>query len=174
MSDREVIDEFFLSLRAISIEARAMNLDPLHPLAVQVANADSLIASLTDRKPRSVPPIPETTIVPPVNWREAGPEEDRRARLKSSLQIGGASLHLVAYAIHMETDDEDEDGNFRRYPMTTPVWELGNGGRIEFDAGASLLIDIGQLWTAHEMDGRCETVEIEGRHYAVFASPYCT
>lgn len=120
--------------------------------------------------PRPTSPLPATT------WREAGPAADPRAKLTAVWTMGATSFRVIAYAVHVESDDLAPDGTFRRAAIGSREAEeiAGNGGRIEFDDRVDSPVEIGTLWTAHGMDGEPETVEIDGRHYAVFASPYCT
>lgn len=94
--------------------------------------------------------LPAVAIAEPI-WREAGGEHDPRARLKGIWSIGGLSLHVIALAVHIDEQRE-----------TMELDESVEG------------YDIGELWSAHGMEGYAETADINGRHYLIFASPFCT
>jgi hypothetical protein len=103
-------------------------------------------------------PISPVTAVNEPTWREAGDDEDSHAVLKGTWQLGPMRLHVIAIAVHLE----DKDDSF----------PIDAGRHVMLDKGARAY-DIDELWGAHGMDGLPETIEIYGRHYAVFASPYC-
>lgn len=94
--------------------------------------------------------LPAVAIAEPI-WSEAGPEHDQRARLKGIWSVGGLSRHVIALAVHIDEQREtmELDDSVQGY-------------------------DIGELWTAHGMEGYAETAIIDGRHYLIFASPFCT
>lgn len=94
-------------------------------------------------------------------WHEGGSDENPRCRLYSILKIGPMLMHIEATEIYLRSE---------------------NGDRVPFDSDEALnctqeLVEGGEaceLWSAHGMEGHAETLEIEGRHYIVFASPFCT
>lgn len=83
--------------------------------------------------------------IPDAAWREV--DEDDRSLLVASITISGTFFHLDAFEVE-EGDDQ----------------ELVNDEREE--RFSSWLM-------AASPDGQFETVTIKGRHYVVFASPYC-
>lgn len=111
---------------------------------------------------------PSTEIAEPT-WREAGPDHAPRAKLKGIWTIGGLSLHVVALECRLvaPSDFDEETGDAKTLPWDAP------GGLIDFALGVEGF-DIGELWSAHGMEGHAETAIIDGRHYLIFASPFCT
>lgn len=111
---------------------------------------------------------PTTEIVEPV-WREAGPDAAPRAKLKGIWSIGGLCLHVIALESRLVDPTEiDDDGNAK-----VLGWDHDEGGLMDLAPGADGY-DIGELWSAHGMEGHAETAVIDGRHYLIFASPFCT
>lgn len=94
--------------------------------------------------------FPTVEVKEPI-WREVGTDDDPRAILKGIWTVNDLSLHVIALAVHI---DEAE-------------------GTMEMDEGVEGY-DIDELWVAHGMAGPAETAVIDGRHYLVFASPFCT
>lgn len=111
---------------------------------------------------------PSTEIVEPV-WREAGPDNAPRAKLKGIWTVGDLSLHVIALEcrlIHPSEFDE-ATGEAKTLP-----WDAPNG-LMDFAPGVEGY-DVGEMWSAHGMEGYAETALIDGRHYLIFASPFCT
>lgn len=113
-------------------------------------------------KHRSYPGNPIETPI----WREAGAEVDRRAKLVGVWYLGSVTLHVEALAVHLEVD-----GHNTHYPIADEP-KLGNGSRIEFDAGVEWR-ETGVIWRALGMEGLPETIEIDGRDYVIIARPSC-
>ncbi|WP_370677614.1 hypothetical protein [Pleomorphomonas sp. PLEO] len=112
--------------------------------------------------------FPTVEVVEPV-WREAGGENNPRCVLKGIWTINGLSLHVVALecrlirpASHDSETQEDEVLSWDEF-----------GGIVDLSPDVEGY-DIGWLWTAHGMEGNAETAIIDGRHYLIFASPFCT
>jgi len=110
---------------------------------------------------------PTVDIYEPI-WREAGPDHAPRAMLKGIWMISGLSLHVVALECRLihptETDDSGE--------AKILSWDAPHG-LMDLAPGATGY-DLGELWSAHGMEGHAETAVIDGRHYLIFASPFCT
>jgi hypothetical protein len=114
--------------------------------------------------------LPETVLPMPI-WMENGPEEDRTAMLKAFLVVGGARLRMEAIAVRLVSDTwSDELCDFPTIPWGS---EATGAALMVYDKGVDRMEDLGALWTAHGMQGHAETVEINGRRYVVFASPFC-
>lgn len=95
-------------------------------------------------------PVPKLDLAQLV-WREIGPDDDPRAQLKSTVQLGDAYLHVNAIAVTWEE-------RWRQQRASDPDSE-------EF---------LQELVCAFGAAGPLETVHIAGREYAVFASPFGT
>jgi hypothetical protein len=80
-----------------------------------------------------------------LTWRERGKLDPRRV-LFAVLNIGGALHNLIALEV---------EERYSLMVVMDPDWPE----------------DI--LWPAFKMEGHAETVNIEGRRYAVFACPFC-
>ncbi len=107
---------------------------------------------------------PSTEIVEPL-WREAGPDHDPRAKLKGIWTIGDLSLHVVALECRLVRYNDTGEA------VTLP-WDA-MGGLMDFAPGVEGY-DVDEMWSAHGMEGYAETAIIEGRHYLIFASPFCS
>ena len=81
------------------------------------------------------------------SWAADGPDDDPRGRLTASIRINGCEMHLEAYAVH--TNDE---------------------GTQEFDVWPD---ECESIYHGVSAEGAWRTVEIDGREYALIASPYC-
>lgn len=93
---------------------------------------------------------PELKIDPAtIPWRADG-DDDPREVLRACIRLGGCLLHFVALEVAINPLDET--------------------GSMEVVSAA---FSPDELWQAFTMEGHAETVEIEGRRYAVFAHPYC-
>lgn len=98
----------------------------------------------------------ETPLHIPLNdiiWDACGPDEDPKSRLIATLTIGGVHHHLEALAVV-----NDEKGE------QIPVGDECGPVSDQF-----IKCDV-----AFSGDGPFETVEIEGRTYCLFMSPYRT
>lgn len=104
-----------------------------------------------------------------ITWRADGADDDPRSVLRAVLEIGPACLTLQAIGVHLEYHDPDKPGEVKTAPMNDADAMEQDGCQIIADRPD---IDIVELYRAHEMDGRCDTLEFEGRHYAVFAHPF--
>lgn len=78
-----------------------------------------------------------------------GPDVDPRGRLLATLILGGASFHVEAFEVRQ--DDKL--------------------GQVGVDDDVHIIFS--EFANAAGGDGPFETVEIEGRDYAVFMSPFC-
>lgn len=88
--------------------------------------------------------------IPDKAWENIGNDDAPEARLLAHIEINGMSLHLEA--IEVEIDDDD-------YQVAVdPAWE------DTFQAH----------YSAFGGDGAFTTTTINGRTYALFASPFCT
>jgi hypothetical protein len=114
-------------------------------------------------------PIPVKIDVEAITWNACGPEHDRTAKLITEVVIGGTSHHLEAYAV-VENEILDDS------VPTHTARELGYAPtRTEQVLQVSSdVIDVGDLEQCFPGDGAFETVEIEGRSYILFLSPYRT
>lgn len=107
--------------------------------------------------------LPQVSIdLATITWCERGPTEDPRARLCAILAIGGTCLHIDAYEAFLE--------NTRTGDVKPLVPDFDEDGETMFE----IFGGAGDLWEAHSMEGAAETIEIEGRRYAVFMHPFCT
>lgn len=85
-------------------------------------------------------------------WQETGDDgngSDPKSRLLGTLTINGVRHHIEAIQV-----EEDADGIQN---AASPAWAS------YFD----------ELYTAFGGDGAMQTVEFNGRSYALFVSPYC-
>lgn len=87
--------------------------------------------------------------IPDDAWEPNTALGDGRARLLTKLTINGVPLHLEAWALE---DEEDEDGV--RHAL------------VDDD-------DLDRLVEAVGADGPFRTLEIGGRDYVLVATPYC-
>lgn len=94
-------------------------------------------------KHNSPPKIPLEAIV----WSESGPTEDPKGRLLGKIEVAGVFLHLEAYEI---VYDHDLVQQIKCWPEETQ-----------------------KLWDALGIEGAWHTIFLEGREYALIASPYC-
>ncbi len=82
-----------------------------------------------------------------LEWEEGGPEDDPRARLLATINVGGVMLHLEA--CEMVRDHENVQ---------------------QFAAYAD---SMSQCFDAFGVDGAWDVLLINGRKYALLASPFC-
>lgn len=112
--------------------------------------------------------LPAVAIAEPI-WREAGPSHAPRAILKGIWSIGGLSLHVIALECQLVQPAGPESETGEDVVLPWDAWD----GIMQFTPDVEGY-DIGQLWLAHGMEGNAETAIIDGRHYLIFASPFCT
>lgn len=93
---------------------------------------------------RRPPEIPLNAI----QWRDSS-EDDDRSRLLGTIIVAGCYMHLEAYEM---IEDEDGVQQFR-----------GSYGE-----------SADQVYAAISAEGPWETVEMNGRHYVLIATPHCT
>jgi len=86
---------------------------------------------------------PSITVLTP--WKASGSPRDPAGRLRARVNVGMTVHILEAIAVTGRDPQEAEDYNFQE---TFEYWSAASGG-----------------------DGPFETVEIDGRDYAVFMSP---
>jgi hypothetical protein len=100
-----------------------------------------------------------------ITWSPCGPDDDPKAKLIATLTIGGVHHHLEAYQVEMlETELAVSPGRARELGYVPTTTE-----QVPVEAIADLFPD-----EAFPGDGPFETVEIEGRTYCLFMSPYRT
>lgn len=98
---------------------------------------------------------PEYRLAVP-KWDEQGEDEDPKARLLTTVVlvdqfgVGGVHLHLEAVQVHVVGD------------LQVPVEASGYSEEA-----------LTNLHLAVDADGHWDTLEVDGREYVVFATPFC-
>jgi len=86
--------------------------------------------------------------IEPEDWEQTGPEDDPATRLLATIQINDLYMHLEAIEVSIV------DGI-----QKSTHWEYEDIFENHFSNFGG--------------DGRMQTTEINGRKYALFASPFC-
>lgn len=126
-------------------------------------------AIMTDEQEEAYAGTFPATPVSALVWRTMAGDDDQRSHLRAYLQIGDATIALTALAVHLEGPGIDI-GEPARAPFTDKAWRDAPDWTVEFDDESSGFT-ANEMWQTFGMEGLPDTVEIEGRHYAVFACP---
>ncbi len=83
--------------------------------------------------------------IPPAMWEETGPDNDPKSRLLTQITINGCNMHLEAWQIHSDSDDQ-----------------VAKWGTLQDDLGT----------LQNMMDCDFQTTKIGQRNYVLVCTPF--